>query len=73
MHMIAVGEGELEWSLLTFEFDVYLTVDELIALQDFTEATPFPRWLSLVRLAEGQVVVVVCFLRVVVGPDLVDP
>ena len=73
MQLSAVGQKQKGRGLLTLEFDVYLTVDELIALQNFAEAAPFPRCLSLVRLAEGQIVVVVCFLRVIVGPDLVDP
>ena len=63
----------MEGRLLTLEFDVYLAVDKLIALQDFPQATPFPCWLSLVRLAEGQVVVIVRLLGVVVGPYFVDP
>lgn len=52
---------------LTAVLDVQLRVNELVALQDFPQPSPFVRRLARPRrFAEWQVVVIVRLLRVVV-------
>lgn len=59
---------------LTLEFDLKLAVDELIALQHFSKPAPFVFGLSCISWgAEGKVIVVVRFLRIVVRSNLVHP
>mmetsp|Transcript_599 Transcript_599/g.1735 ORF Transcript_599/g.1735 Transcript_599/m.1735 type:complete len:265 (-) Transcript_599:354-1148(-) len=54
--------------------DVQLRVNELVALQDFPQPSPFVRRLARPRrFAEWQVVVIVRLLRVVVRSNFVDP
>lgn len=51
----------------TSELDLQLGIDELVALQDLPEAAPLVLGLlGAGGRAEGQVIVVVCLLRVVV-------
>lgn len=60
--------------LLTLELDLKLAVYELIALQYFSQSTPFVFGLPCISWgAEGKVVIVVCFLGVVIRSNLVYP
>ena len=63
-----------EVSGLTSILDIQLGVNELISLEDLSQATPLvPRLVSAFGTAKGQVVVVVRFLGVVVRPHFVHP
>jgi hypothetical protein len=58
----------------TFELDLNLAVDEFIPFENFTESSPFVSSLcTSAPTAERQTIVVVGFLRIVVGPHLVYP
>lgn len=63
---------ESEW--LTFEPHIQLAVYELVALQDFSQASPFVLWFTRIRWGtERQVVVVIRFLWIVVRSNFVYP
>jgi len=66
-----VEEGRLSQGR-TAELELQLRVDQLVALQHLAQAAPLVRRLLALALglAEGQVIVVVRLLRVVVRPDL---
>ena len=59
---------------LTVELDINLTVNELVSFKNFTKSSPFMAGVSSrTGTAEGQTVIVVGFLRIVVGSHFVDP
>lgn len=71
VNVTAATLGDIE---LTSEFHVQLGVDEFVSLQYHPEASPFVHCLvCLLWLAEGQIVVVVCLLRVIVWAHFVHP
>ena len=69
-----LSQSQLKSNFLTSELELQLAVDQLVPLQHFAQAGPFVIGpLGAWRLAEGKLVIVVGFLRVVVRSDLVHP
>ena len=60
----------------TFKSDVQVAFCELVAFKNFAKATPFPLFRNgsiFGRFAKRERVICVCFLRVVVRPNLIHP